>query len=95
MGAGAVIGASRPAAIALCVAGAIALALALGIDLPASRSAGEIGRDFLEARAEARSGLWAEIAGGLLAIAVGVAVLRGARPARRQAMTTTVIAVPA
>lgn len=71
MGAGAALGPSRPAAIALCCAGVVVLALALGLDLPASRSTGEIGRDFLEARAEGRIGLWLELLAGALAVGAG------------------------
>jgi len=77
LGAGAALGSSRPAAIALCAAGVVVLVLALAVDLPASRSTGEIGRDFLGARAEARIGLWLEIIGGVLAVAAGALALWG------------------
>ncbi len=79
MGAGASIGSSRPAAIALCAAAVLVLVIALAVDLPASRSTGEIGRDFAQASAEGRSGLWAEIAAGALALAAGVLALRRKR----------------
>jgi TRAP-type C4-dicarboxylate transport system permease small subunit len=55
----------------------VVLVLALAVDLPASRSTGEIGRDFLGARAEARIGLWLEIIGGVLAVAAGALALWG------------------
>ena len=75
MGAGAALGPSRPAAIALCCAGVLVLGLGLGLDLPASGSTGEIGRDFLEASAQPRIGLWLEILGGGLAVGAGALAL--------------------
>ncbi len=79
MSAGAALGASRPPAVALCVVGVVVLGIALGIDLPASRSTGEIGRDFSDARAVIRPGLWLELVAGALTLAAGAAGLRLAR----------------
>ncbi len=79
MAAGAALGASRPAAVALCVVGVVVLGIALAIDLPASRSTGEIGRDFSDARAVIRPGLWLELIGGALTLAAGAIGLRLSR----------------
>jgi hypothetical protein len=70
MGAGAALGRSEPAALALCAAGVVVLGLGV-VDYTAARSTGEIGRDFLAAHAEARAGLWVELLGGALAAAAG------------------------
>jgi hypothetical protein len=79
MSAGAAFGASRPAAVALCVVGGVVLGIALAIDLPASRSTGEIGRDFSDARAVMGPGLWLELIAGALTLAAGAIGLRLAR----------------
>ena len=76
MGWGAGRGGSRPAAGALAVFGAVALALVLLSDLPASTETGVIGRDFAGATAEAGPGLYLEAAGGLLAMLAAVIALR-------------------
>ena len=68
---GAGLGQSRPAAAALLVAGAVALGIALLGDLPDSDRTGQIGEDFTDARAEARSGLYLEMVAGALALAAG------------------------
>ncbi|MBA3861843.1 MAG: hypothetical protein H0X56_07725 [Solirubrobacterales bacterium] len=75
MGAGAALGPSRPAAIALCCAGVVVLALVIAFDVPAARSTGAIGLDYQEARAEARIGLLLEILGGALAVGAGALFL--------------------
>jgi hypothetical protein len=83
MSLGAVFGGSRPAAIAVLVLAAGALAIALLVDLPDVHETGLIGRTYDAAVAEPRSGLYLEIAGGCAAL-VGAAVILAARPARRR-----------
>jgi hypothetical protein len=78
MGAGAALGRSRPAALALIGIGVVVLLLAFLIDLPASDDTGVIGRDYDAAEASAGVGLWFEVAGGALAALAGV--LRLVRP---------------
>jgi hypothetical protein len=79
---GAVLGGSRPAAIALLVLAAAALAIALAVDLPDVHETGLIGRTYDAARAEPRAGLYLEIAGGCTALA-GSALILLARPRGR------------
>lgn len=77
---------SRPAAAAVMVFGALGLAVALFSDLPASREAGVIGRDFAGAEARAGPGLYLEVAGAAIAVVAGaVALLPG--PRRRGGQT--------
>ena len=80
MGWGAAAGRSRPAAVALIVAGAVALGIALISDLPDTTDEGLIGRNYDQAEASAGIALWLEIAGGALAVAAGLVALvrRGA-----------------
>jgi hypothetical protein len=78
MGAGAALGRSRPAALALIGIGVVVLLLAFLIDLPASDDTGVIGRDYDAAEASAGVGLSFEVAGGALAALAGV--LRLVRP---------------
>jgi hypothetical protein len=82
---GAVFGGSRPAAVALLVLAAAALAIALAFDLPAVDE-GELARTYELADARPRAGLYLEIAGGCAAL-IGAAVIIVARPAplRRRA----------
>jgi hypothetical protein len=80
---GAVIGGSRPAAVALLVLAAAALAIALVVDLPDVHETGLIGKTYAEARAEPRAGLYLEIAGGCAAL-LGAAIILVARPRRYQ-----------
>jgi hypothetical protein len=79
-------GRSRPAAWGLLAVGAIAVALALLVDLPVTDDTGAIGRDFEGATASAGTGLWIELVGGLLALAAGGLALRATRvePAPRR-----------
>jgi hypothetical protein len=81
MALGAVLGGSRPAAFAVLALAAAALAIALAVDLPDVHETGLIGRTYDAARAEPRSGLYLEIAGGCAAL-VGAALILVARPAR-------------
>jgi hypothetical protein len=78
MGAGAAFGRSRPAALALVVIGVVVLGITLGVDLPASDDTGLIGRRYAAAKATAGTGLWLELAAGVLAVVAGV--LRLLRP---------------
>jgi hypothetical protein len=83
MALGAVLGGSRPAAVALLVLAVAALAIALAVDLPDVHETGLIGKTYAEARAEPRAGLYLEIAGGCAAL-LGAAVILVARPGRYQ-----------
>jgi hypothetical protein len=82
MAIGAAFGGSRPAAVAVLLLGAFALAVALVVDLPVTDDTGLYGQTYDEAQAEARAGLVLEIAGGCCAL-VGGALLVVVRPARR------------
>ena len=82
MSLGAVLGGSRPAAVALLALAAAALAIALAVDLPDVHETGLIGRTYDAAEAEPRAGLYLEIAGGCAAL-VGGALILVARPAPR------------
>lgn len=68
---GAGIGRSRPAALGLIAVGAVAVVLALLVDLPVTDDTGAIGQDFEGATASAGTGLWIELAAGVLALAAG------------------------
>jgi amino acid transporter len=78
MGVGAAFGKSRPAAVALLVIGVVLLGITLLVDLPASDETGLIGRRYAAAEASAGSGLWLELAAGVLAVCAGA--LRVIRP---------------
>ena len=82
MSLGAVLGGSRPAAVAVLVLAAASLAVALVVDLPDVHETGLIGRTYDAARAEPRAGLYLEIAGGCAAL-LGAALILVARPPRR------------
>ena len=80
MAAGAGHGGSRAAGTALIAAGVAVLGLAILLDLPSVGDTGAIGRNFEAARAMAGPGLWAELAGGALAVLAGaVRLLRHGR----------------
>jgi hypothetical protein len=79
----AVLGGSRPAAVAVLVLAIAALAIVLLVDLPDVHETGLIGRTYDAARAEPRSGLYLEIAGGCAAL-VGGALILLARPGARR-----------
>jgi hypothetical protein len=83
MALGAVLGGSRPAAVAVLVLAAGSLAIALLVDLPDVHETGLIGRTYEAAVAEPRAGLYLEIAGGCAAL-LGGALILVARPARRR-----------
>ena len=81
MGWGAARG-SAPAAAALVACGAVALAIAVFLDLPDVYESGRIGANFEEADATPRIGFWLELAGASLALVAGTARLT--RPVRRR-----------
>jgi len=72
MAVGAGLGGSRPAAVALIVAGAVVLAIAILSDLPESNRTGPIGRAFEGASATKGPGLYAEFLAGALALGAGL-----------------------
>lgn len=76
---GAVLGGSRPAAVAVLVLAAAALTIALALDLPDTDETGQLARTYDLADARPRSGLYLEIAGGCAAL-VGAALILVARP---------------
>jgi hypothetical protein len=91
----AVMGASRPAAISVAIAGLAALAMFLIVDLPDANSTGTLGEACaqlpysLEAKAEPQAGFWLELAGALALTFCGAllatltpAQLAGLRPRR-------------
>ena len=78
MGVGAGLGRSRPAALALIAIGVVVLGITLLVDLPASDDTGLIGRRYAAAEASAGTGLWFELAAGVLAVCAGA--LRVIRP---------------
>ncbi len=71
MAVGAGLGGSRPAGVALIVAGAVVLGIALIGDLPDTDSTGQVGPNFDDAEADPGPALWLELAGGVLAAAAG------------------------
>ena len=81
MAVGAVLGGSRPAAVAVLALALGALAIAVFVDLPDVDQTGLIGRTYDAAVAEPRAGLYLEIAGGCCAL-VGAAVILVVRPRR-------------
>jgi hypothetical protein len=72
---GAGFGGSRPAALALVLAGVLVLGWALLVDLPVTDETGALGRNFEGAEAAAGPGLTVEIVGGALALAAGLVAL--------------------
>lgn len=79
-------GPARAAGLALVVSGAVALGVALAVDLPDTRGSGRLPESlaYEDARARAGGGLRLEIAGGLLlVVAGGVLAAAGGAEARR------------
>jgi len=68
---GAVIGGSRPAAIALLVAGVVGLGITLLHDLPQTTKTGGVGFYYASAKAHRGAGFWLELVGSALALGVG------------------------
>ena len=83
MALGAVLGGSRPAAVAVLALAAATLAIALAFDLPDVHETGLLGRTYDAARAEPGAGLYLEIAGGCAAL-IGGALILVARPGARR-----------
>ncbi|MDQ1741226.1 MAG: hypothetical protein QOE53_2878 [Pseudonocardiales bacterium] len=85
---GVAAGGSRPAALALLVAGVVGLAITLLHDLPDTTKKGEVGVAFAEGKAHKGTGFWFELVGSTLALGCGAfAVWRTPPPlrdARRQ-----------
>jgi hypothetical protein len=80
---GVVAGASRPAAVALLVAGVVGLGITLIHDLPQTGRTGGVGADYALAKAHRGTGFWLEGIGSILAIACGsLAVWRMPPPLR-------------
>jgi hypothetical protein len=71
---GAVVGRSRPAALALVAVGLVLLGIGFLSDWPEADKTGLIGEAY-EATAHRGTGLWLELAAGGLMVAVGVAAL--------------------
>jgi hypothetical protein len=81
---GAVLGGSRPASAALVVLGALALAIALIVDLPSLDDTGLIGRTYDLAEANPAIGFWIEIAAAGVLLAGGLLLLRSRTVAARE-----------
>lgn len=75
---------ARPPALAVAALGVVALAIALFVDLPDTRAAGELPESlaYEQARARAGAGLWLELLGGALLVLAG-GLLAGARSRAR------------
>jgi len=81
---GAVLGGSRPAAAALAVLGALALAIAAIFDLPSLNETGLIGRTYDLAEAHAGPGFWIEIIAAAVLLVGGLVLLRRTTVAARE-----------
>jgi len=80
-------GAARAAGLALVVLGAVALVVALAVDLPDTRGSGRLPESlaYEDARARAGAGLRLEIAGGVLLVVAGGLLAAAGPVARRPA----------
>ncbi|GAC1317704.1 MAG: hypothetical protein NVSMB25_05870 [Thermoleophilaceae bacterium] len=58
-------------ALVVAACGAVAIAIALIVDVPQASRTGALGPEYTQAAAHAGNGLWLELAGGVLAIAAG------------------------
>jgi hypothetical protein len=81
---GAAAGGSRPAAVALLVAGGIGLGITLLHDLPDTTKKGEVGVAFAQAKAHKGTGFWLELVGSSLALACGAVATWRTPPPRRE-----------
>jgi hypothetical protein len=78
----AVMGASKPAAIGVAIAGVIALLLFLIVDLPDANKVGTLGdtcttlpgQSFFDAKVEPQAGFWLELVGALALAISGIAL---------------------
>ena len=84
---GAVLGGSRPAAAALAVLGALALAIAAIVDLPSLDDTGLIGRTYDLAEASPAVGFWIEIVAAAVLLAAGCCSCAAARSPRASGAT--------
>ena len=73
---GAIVGGSRPAALAVTALGGVALAIVLAIDLPSLNESGLIGRTYDLAEAHPGLGFWIQLVGALGLLAGGALLLR-------------------
>jgi hypothetical protein len=69
---GAGVGRSRPAGVALLIAGALVLGIVLVNDLPVTSDTGAIGQDFEGAKAMAGVAFYMELVAGALAVLAGL-----------------------
>ena len=81
---GAAVGGSRPAAIALVVAGVVGLGITLLHDLPQTSRKGGVGQNYADAKAHAGNGFWFELVGSSLALACGGFLTWRTPPPRRE-----------
>jgi hypothetical protein len=81
---GVAAGGSRPAAIALLVAGVVGLGITLLHDLPQTGKTGGVGADYAEAKAHRGTGFWFEGIGSILAIGCGAFAVWRTPPPRRE-----------
>lgn len=73
---GATVRGSRPAAVGMVALGAVALLVALLVDLPVVDDTGVYGRDYERATAQSEIGFKLETAGAILLLLAGVATLQ-------------------
>ncbi len=81
---GAAVGGSRPAALALLVAGAVGLGITLLHDLPDTGKTGGVGATYAGAKAHPGTGFWLELVGSSLAMACGAFATWRTPPPRRE-----------
>jgi len=74
---GVALGRSRPAALGIVVCGLIALVIALAVDRPDLDSPRGLDASYTQVEAHTGAGFWFEVAGGALAVLVGLIGLRG------------------
>jgi hypothetical protein len=96
MSVGAVVGGSRPAALAALALAVIALFIALAVDLPHVNETGILGETYERAEASPKIGFHLETLGAALALigAVATLALRGARTPEPRRRPTAAAAEP-
>ena len=92
---GAAVGGSRPAAVALLVAGALCLAITLLHDLPNTSKRGHVGVAFADARSHKGTGFWLELIGSGLALGCGAFAVWRTPPPRAEGERRTPTAAAA
>ena len=80
---GAAVGGSRPAAVALLIAGAVGLGITLLHDLPKTSESGQVGVAFAQAKAHPGLGFWLALIGSLVALLCGAFATWRTPPPRR------------